>query len=334
VTRLRTALLAAVTAFALLPSGAEAKPGYNVRPAGTELWIDLEEKGDYEVLLEANDHQRVLLSVGEGIFTATEYSTEGRVSSKHIEADFGELGRVDIDVRLRPRRSFSYLPPRNCKGPASIEVPGTFSGTIEFAGEGDIRPFTVKRGEISFTRRFKRVCKQRQPASDKGKKRKPKLDVGLLEASGEVEGRTSFFAAVNYALRRNPARSFGLFIAGAVRKSEDVVIESSTLGFFGHESFQVSKPGKKPVTVKVMKPPEPLFGRALYLRKPGSPPRWTGNLNLDAPGNKKIPLADFESGLKVRFCRGSSEAEAEERCAYGSGSHSQPLALAKLSSLR
>jgi hypothetical protein len=335
VTSLRAALLAIVTAFALLPAGAEAKPGYKVRPAGTELWIDLGEKGDYEVLLEANDRQRVLLAVEEGLFTATEYSTEGHVSSKRIEADLGELGRIDIDVRLRPGRSASYPPPKNCKGPASIEVPGSFRGTIKFTGEGGIPPFTVKHGEISFTRRFKRVCKPRQRAPEKGKeKRAPKLDVGILEAFGEVEGRTSFFGAINYALRRNPARAFGLLIAGAFEKREDVLVESSTLSFFGPGSLQASKPGRKPETVKVMKLLEPFAGRALYRRKPGSPPSWTGNLNVDLPGAKKIPLADFESGLKVRFCRGPSEAVAEERCAYGSGSHSQPLALAKLSSLR
>lgn len=326
-------LLCALAVVMALPASVSAKPGYTVRPAGTELFLDLGEKGEYEVLVEASDRQRVLLSVEEGLFTATEYSTEGKVSSNHVEADFGALGQIDIDVRLNPRRSWKYPPPKRCKGPASIEVPGTFRGTIDFSGEGDIPPFSVKRGEISFTRRFKRVCKQRQPRSKKDEKQ-PKLDVSLLEAFGKAEGRTSFFGAINFALKRNPALSFGFLVAGAFKKQEDVLIESSTLTFFGHESYRLSEPGKKPETVRVMKLSEPFTGRALYRHKAGSPPSWTGNLTAEMPGAKAIPLTDFETDLRLRFCRGPSEAEAERRCAQGSGSHSQPLALARLSSLR
>lgn len=330
-------LVCALGAFLALPLAAEAKPGYKVRPGGTELWIVLEDKGDYEFLVEANDKQRVLLAVEEGLFRGTEYSTKGRVSSKRIEADFGELGRIDIEARLRPGRSYTSPPSKNCKGPATINVPGSFRGTIEFAGEGDIPPFSVKRGEIEFVRRFKRVCKQHQPASGQGEKvRERKVDVGLLEAFSEVEGRTTFFGALNFAPQRNPTRSLGFLVAGAFERSEGVLIERSVLTFFGRESFKVSERGKKPVTVRV-KSPEPLTGRALYSHRPGSQPRWSGNLAVDLPGAKPIPLAGPE--FEAAFCRGSSVAKAEScqrdvNPLYGSGSHSQPLALARLSSLR
>jgi hypothetical protein len=321
-------------AFLTLPPAAEAKPGYKVRPGGTELWILLEDKGDYEFMVEANDRQRVLLAVEQSLLAGTEYSTKGRVSSKRIEADFGELGQIDIEVRLRPGRSYSFPPSKNCKGPATINVPGSFRGTIEYAGEGDIPPFSVKRGEIEFVRRFKRVCKQ-QSAPGQGEKKR-KVDVGILEAFSEVEGRTTFFGAVNHAPRRNPAHSFGFLAAGAFARSEGVLIERSAPTFFGHESFRMSERGKKPVTVKV-KPPEPLAGRALYSHKPGSPPRWSGNLVIDLPGAKPIPLAGPE--FKAAFCRGPSLTKAESclrdvNPLYGSGSHSQPLALARFSSLR
>jgi hypothetical protein len=332
-TRLRVALACATVALLALPAMASAKPGYKVHPAGSELSIELGEKGDYELFLEANDRQRVLLTVHEGLFSATEYSTEGRVSSKRLEADFGELGEVDIEVRLAPKRSWRYPPGKNCKGRPTIYVPGAYRGTIKYSGEGDVPAVSPKRGEVVFVRRFKRVCKLRQPAPAPGgkKKREPKLEVALLEAFGEIEGVTSFLGALNFAPRRNPARSFGFLIAGSYARSEGVLTERSTLSFFGRESFRVSRPGKKPETVRVQKLLEPFAGRALYSRTPGSPPRWAGNLRIDLPGAKAIPLAGPE--FDATFCRGSSAAEAES-CAYGSGSHSQPLALARLSSLR
>ena len=325
-------LVCVLVALVALPAAANAKPGHKVHPAGTELWIDLGEKGDYELSVEANHRQRVLLAVEESLLTATEYSTKGRVSSKRIEADFGELGRIDITIRLAPARSYSFHPRKGCKGRATLSVPGTFRGMIEYAGEGDIQPFSVKRGQIDFTRRFKRVCKQPlAQGQDSEKTPKLKLEVGLLEAFSKVEGRTSFLGALNVAPKKKPGRSFGLLVAGAYERNEGVLIERSTLTFFGHDSFKVSRRGKKPETVRV-EAPEPLTGRALYSREPGSPPSWTGNLAFDLPGAKALPLAgpDFEA----RFCRGSSEAKAIEHCAQGSGSHSQPLALARLSSLR
>ena len=351
-------LIVCALVFLAAPA-AQAKTDYSVRPAGTELWINLGQKGDYKVLVEANDRQRVLLAFSEGLFTASEYSTTGHVSSRHIKADLGELGRIDIEVHLAPKHSRSYPPGRNCKGPASIYVPGTYRGTIEFSGEGDISHLSVTHGAINFTRRFKRICKREHSGAGTGKKpkRKPQVDVGLLEVSGNGEGRRTALEAIYLALKQHPAKSFGLLFAGVYERNEDVRIQRSTLSFFGHESLKVSKPGKKPEALR-LEPLAPFAGHGLYSHSPGSPPTWTGNLDIDLPGTKAIPLAGDE--LDATFCRGPSVL-AVELCAYrdslsrpmalarlsslrqrrnsspapyGSGSHSQPLALARLSSLR
>jgi hypothetical protein len=327
-------ICAALALICVFPATVFAKSGHRVRPAGTEAFIELE-AGDYDFFVEANDQQHVLLAAQQELFTTTEYSTEGRVSSKRIDADFGDLGHIDIKLRLFPGRSQRYPPGRNCHGRGSIFIPGSFHGTIEFSGEGDVPPVTTTHGEIGFIRRFRRVCKSEQPPSshDHRKKRKPKLDVGYLAASGKGEGRTVILEAINFASKQRPARSFGLLFAGDYERREEVRIERTTLEFFGAESFRVSKSGMKPETVKV-KLPEPFAGRALYLHSPGSPPSWTGNLRVNLPGAADVPLAG--PTFDAAFCRGSSLGKAE-RCleaAQGSGSHSQPLALAKLSSLR
>ncbi len=329
------AILVCALAVLTLPASAVAKPGYKVKPAGSELFLFLEDKGDFEISLEANDRQRVLLAVEEGFFTATEYSTKGRVSSKRIEADLGDLGRIDIDVRLRPRHSDSEPRQRNCKGRKSIFVPGTFHGTIRFSGEGDIPPFSVKRGEIGFLRRFKQVCKlrrapKRNQKKPKAEKPKIKLEFGLLDTSGKGDGRTVRFEVFSLAQARNPAKSFGIYEAAASERRKNLRIVRSTFGFLGHKEFRMSKRGKQPLTLRV-KPPEPFSGKALYKRGPGEKATWTGNLSLDLPGAEAIPLTG--DNYDAVFCRGLDFEEIDS-CYYGSGSHSQPLALAKLSSLR
>ena len=331
------AILVCALAVLALPASAAAKPGYKVLPAGSELFLFLEDKGEYEVSLEANSRQRVLLAVEKGLFTATEYSTKGHVSSKRIEADLGDLGRIAIDVHLRPRQSEQEPSRKNCKGPAPIYVPGTFHGKIRFSGEGDIPSFSVKRGYIGFVRRFKRVCKQRQRAPKRNQKKKQKeekpklkLEFGLLDTSGKGDGRSVRFEVFSLAQARNPAKSFGIYEVAASERREGMRILRNSFGFLGPEEFRMSKRGEQPLTLKV-KPEEPFAGRALYKRGPGERATWTGNLSVELPGADAIPLTGDR--YDAVFCRGLDFDEIEG-CFYGSGSHSQPLALARLSSLR
>jgi hypothetical protein len=83
-----------------------------------------------------------------------------------------------------------------------------------------------------------------------------------------------------------------------------------------------------------VKLPKPFLGSATYSDNRDSAPTWSGDLRLPLPGAGVVPLTG--RSFKVKFCRVLSDA-ALERCleaAQGSGSHSQPLALARLSSLR
>lgn len=325
-------VLACAAPLLALPSGAVAKPGYKVRPGGTHIVIPLGEKGDYWFALEADERQQVVLSVEEGLFATTEYKTKGRVSNGRIEADLGELGRIDIELRLAPGQSEREPQGKNCEGHPSVFVPGTYRGTIEFSGEGDVPAATFRRGGVALTRNFRQVCKPRQPASNAkgGRKPKPKTEIGYLAVHGKGEGRTIALEAFSLAPRRSPARSLGILLAEAYERDERVRIARSLLGFFDHKSFVMSRRGKKPETVRV-KLPDPFAGRALYSRSPGSPATWSGNLSLDLPGADRIPFTG--PGVESVFCRGFTFAGVE-RCLYGSGSHSQPLALARLSSLR
>lgn len=323
------AILVCALAFLALPAGAVAK----VRPAGTELIVLAQQKEDYSFAVIANDEQRVTLSVEEGFFSEVEYATRGRVSSRRVEADFGKLGKVDIRVHLDPKGAEEFGPGARCRGRDSIFVPGSYRGTIEYAGERGIPKVVFTQGPVTFTRRFKRVCDKGRRApkrSQKKKERKPKVELGLLGASSKGDGRTTRFEVLSLGLARNPKKSFGIYEAAAYERGEGVRTHRGTFGFFGPDEFRMSKRGRQPLTLKV-KPPEPFTGRATYRRGPGSPATWIGNLSVDLLGTDSIPLTG--EGFDTYFCRGIDFDEIE-RCFYGSGSHSQPLALARLSSLR
>ena len=86
--------------------------------------------------------------------------------------------------------------------------------------------------------------------------------------------------------------------------------------------------------------PLPFSGYARFRDPKPGPVTWEGPLAVTLPGLAAIPLAG--AGFTARLCPRLSifasclpqRERARIRKRYGSGSHSQPLALARLSSLR
>jgi hypothetical protein len=113
------------------------------------------------------------------------------------------------------------------------------------------------------------------------------------------------------------------------------------------KEMRFSKPGAEPERVRV-KPTPPFLGSASYLKPAGESPQWSGDLRVGVPGGGLVSLAgpSFDGVLcrprspdeiarclpRLRELRGAAPSVLLDL--YGSGSHSQPLALARLSSLR
>lgn len=343
-----------------LPAGAAAKPGYEVRPASAQLDLFLGERDGFAYSVSAGDGQQVQLLVERELFSAVVYSVKGRVSSSRIEADFGELGRIDVRVKLAGSRS-KRSRERNgrCRRRAPLFLRGSYRGAIEFTGEGAVPGISSKRGDLRFTRRFRGICKLRSP-KESDLPRGLRIDVGALRAHAESEGRTTAFEAFSAAPRDGAALSIGLLLALTTERRDRVRISRLGLEIFSL-GIVMSRRGKDPLTVRIKAEEAPFAGRALYSRSSGSGATWTGNLSARLPGAGRVPLTG--PGFSVDFCRRTS-FEAVEDClarsgspppalarqfrleaegdpgsqallgAYGSGSHSQPLALARLSSLR
>lgn len=295
-----TALILTVGLFALaLPDRVDAKPGYEVHPGGVAIGLYVGKRAGYEITVSANDRQRVRLRFDRSS-SVVEYSTKGYVSSRRIKADFGALGRIDV------RLHFGRYPPNSaCKGRPTIYRDGTYRGTIKSPQDESLPEISVQRGHVYFKRSFRRVCKKPPPPTVIGPKRKPKLEVSALMVGGKGEGRTALLEVLNFALKRNPARSGGLLGATVYERHEGVRITRRTNIVFDHDSFVMSKRGKAPETVEV-KLPKPFSGHALYSRSLTSPSSWAGDLSVDLPGARGVHLTgpDFRAVL----CRRSSEA--------------------------
>lgn len=307
--------LAIVLAVFAPPAGADTKSAYKVHPGGVELILPVERKGGYVISVSANGRQRIRFTV-EGPSSAVEYLTKGRVSDRHIEADFGDLGRISVRLNLVRQPSD---PPRDgrCKGRAPLYKNGVYQGIIELSGKPGVPKIAVRRGQAYFGHRFRQVCKRRrsQPKPDLYPKLTRKEEEGVLIVDGKGEGRAVRLWATIFALKRSPAYSGGTSGAAVYERSEGVRITRRTGGFFFHNSFVMSRRGTMPETIDV-KPPKPFAGRARYSRSPGLPPSWTGDLKVDLPGAVGIPLTG--PGFSATLCRGKVDSCLWKR--RGSGS--------------
>lgn len=346
---MRFATCAALVACALgalaLPSAASAKPGPVVKPKSLHLRAALPASNGYSVGLSTNGHRQVIVSVSKEDFNAR-YTALGKVTRKGIEADFGDFGRVSLRFRSKSRsrqRSIlaPYLPPQlrnRCKGRAPIRERGVFVGNVRFSGEHDFTTVRAHRLKGSLVRSYRRVCKSNLRADASAKISEEDT---LIGAEAQRHGMLRFLLALEISVAvKQEDLSLTIAVGGLKEKVGRVAISKVQLLFNETDTIRASPLGRRPVTAE-LKLPKPFEGSASYLEEGKAPPTWSGDLALRLPGDGLVPMAGPE--FEANICR-SSSSEEFERClqsllkesalAQGSGSHSQPLALARLSSLR
>jgi hypothetical protein len=340
------ALVALVALLALPAGAASAKPGYVVKPKSLRLGLVLPASDGYFASLQTEGHRKVSLKVSRGSFFAT-YVALGRVSRKGIEADFGDFGHISL--RFEPRSRFAPqrfpgvpLPDsmrQKCKGKKSMGERGLFLGSVSFKGERGYTQIAARRLKGNVVRRYREICKRRSGAS--ASKAKLHEEAVFYSAQAQRLGvvRFLFGAESSFAFGDEEA-GFTIAFGGEREKVGRVSVTKALIVLEEIDSIEISPPGKRPLTAEV-KMRKPFEGTASYLREEKAPATWTGSLGLRLPGSGLIPLAGPE--FEAEICR-SSNGEGFDRCiksvladsalAQGSGSHSQPLALARLSSLR
>jgi hypothetical protein len=332
--RILLALAVAVAVLAL-PASTAAKPGYTVKPKSLHLKLQLPASNGYSASIQTNGHRQVVLRLAKGGVSAA-YTALGRVTRKGIEADFGALGHVSL--RFRSKRLYHPTDPlsflyRGCNGRKSVGERGVFVGSLRFEGERGFARVRAHRVAGVAIRTYRRVCKDGFRASASAIK--PGEEDLFLLAQAKRGGVLRSLLGI-----RSPLLGITLAVGSERKKLGQVAILKSALAIYYPRAVRISPRSERPVTARV-KLVKPFEGYASYLDEGNAQPTWSGTLAIHLPGSGLVPLTGSE--FEADICRAFTEDELL-RCSnqllknqpfrYGSGSHSQPLALARLSSLR
>jgi hypothetical protein len=314
-------ILAWALAAMLLPAGAAARAPKEI----TISSIDLGESNGYAVALDAFRFNKRRLDVGltaQRETASASYSVRAK-GGPGIHATFGSLGQVDLGFHRR--RKVVERPERNCRW---IIETGVFRGSVRFVGEGGYIASEAANPKGEIFRLPDGFCGlgSFRPGLPPGLPRETVLAARLKTGTGEVSFRAS---------RERSTRGTILFSAATMERVKGMRIERSVRVPGEPSDFTATGTSRAAVS-----PPSPFSGSARFRDPPGEPASWEGPLAVTLPGLVAVPLAG--EGFAARLCPSLSilaiclpkRERARVGSPYGSGSHSQPLALARLSSLR
>lgn len=346
----RQFLIGAVAALLAFPAAAGASPGYAVKEKSLRLRVEAPASKGWSAWIHTAGHHQVTLTAVKGDVIVI-YTTLGTVSRKGIEASFGRYGEVSLRFHAKPEpRSFAAPPPPDprrrpksrCKGRRPVSERGVFHGGLLFEGEHGFTRVRAHRLSGSVTRAYRQVCKSgsRLPFA-LAARAKDRDEVVVLGARARAGGVERALLVLDLSLADENGRREGLSFDIASRSSRvgRVAVAKLALVISDEPAVTISPRAADPLSAEVGLE-TPFEGTASYLAEGDLPPTWTGSLGIRLPGEGLVPLTgpEFETVL----CRASGEREFD-RCEeelsalepfYGNGSHSQPLALARLSSLR
>jgi hypothetical protein len=360
---LTCALLALV-----VPPGASAGQHAIVKHKSLEMEFNLPSKKGYSISVYTEGHRQVRIRVAnENVLAYATYTALGRVTRKGIAADFGRFGQISLRFRsksrVRGRGLERTLPPplppplrHECKGRDPVREHGLLTGDFRFEGEHGYVRAAVHRIRATLLRSYKEVCRWKSPArAGASASARPKIEALMLTLAARRQGVARDLFAISVPLpSRDKKHPEGVTIAFATRNEKVGRVGTSKKTFVHDDVVGISATprGKKPLVAEA-KLPSPFAGTGTYLEKPGQEPSWSGDFGVHLPGSGRVPLTGDE--FDFAFCRAITDREFD-RCAdnldlsrrplalfpqrvrrllaQGSGSHSQPLALARLSSLR
>jgi hypothetical protein len=200
---------------------------------------------------------------------------------------------------------------------------------MNFHGERNFATISSERTQTSYQESFKEVCYY-GPDRNNGHNEL----IEALEARGRTAGNQwVVLRAVNWEGIGRPA-----ITASTWERDRKVIAFKMSSSFEESSLLEFSPPEGRPQTVLVS-PTAPFLGSASLTVQPDGPAEWTGDLRVPFPGLGVVRLTGdgfhayacrYRLSEQGRSCRGAESRQNR----YGSGSHSHPLALARLSSLR
>jgi len=288
--------------------------------------IMLGESNGYEVELSAVsfNKRRSTATVTATRETAGAGYTVRTPNGAGIHATFGSVGQADLSFQRR--KKVVERPERNCRW---IIETGVFRGSFRFPGEGGYLGSEAVNPEGVVFRLPDGFCGLRSF--------RPGLPPGLFPTETVLAARALTprgkvdFRASRLRTKRGPI----LFSTSAKERVEGMRVTRSAEvpGRVGDFTATGTSRG-------AASPPLPFSGSARFRDPRDGPATWVGTLAVSLPGLEQIPLTG--ESFTARLCPHLSflarclprPDRPRQRSRYGSGSHSQPLALARLSSLR
>ncbi|MBS1889320.1 MAG: hypothetical protein JSU06_19245 [Actinobacteria bacterium] len=228
--------------------------------------------------------------------SSTTYVARG-VSGPHgIHADFHQFGRVDL--KFHPTAAAARGLPPDCFGgtTGAATIPGYFTGTVDFHGQGGYTGATAHRarGEVVLppTEQCPLVAGGANPLVEDPSVELPpaktRMNLSAFDKAGT--GGLFFFA------RRAGKTGFYAERFGTVGRIGLLSFDYA----LGPRSSFVSDPK---VSFGSVHPPKPFLGSATLSRGPGGTRTWTGTLVATFPGGETVPLTgdQFHTSLSRSF---------------------------------
>lgn len=218
---------------------------------------------------------------------STTYVARGTVGPHGIHADFRQFGRVD--VHFHPTAEAVRGLPPDCFGgtTGAATVPGYFTGTVEFEGEGGYTSVHAHRiqGEVVLppTEQCPLVAGGANPLIEDPNAELPpaktRMTLEALEKSGP--------GGLIFEARRAGKTGFYAEKFGTVGR---IGILSIAYALGPKSSFK-SNPQ---VSFGTVQPPKPFVGIATLQREHGGKRSWTGTLAAEFPGQGTVSLVGTE----------------------------------------
>jgi protein-S-isoprenylcysteine O-methyltransferase Ste14 len=214
------------------------------------------------------------------------YVARATVTPDKLEADLGSLGRVSAEIL--PGRVEKTLRSR-CGGGSERVAPRLYRGTFEFHGEESFTDAVATEVPESPQVLLNLSC----PGVTSGELSSPKLPGARLLVRRHDR-------SLWLRLNKNRPDKTAIFSATLFEMRNGIRIERSVSGRQPARAFEYG-PLLRTATIA---PVAPFSGAARFDRRAGAD-RWTGNLSLDFPGERHVPLAGASFSVHLVHARRS-----------------------------
>lgn len=228
----------------------------------------------------------------------TAYVTRGTVTSRRIEASFGDLGSVAL--RFRPARHARHRHAgHRCRKRHRSARQGVFVGHLRFTGEDRYVTVRAHRARGWIRRPSQVRCHHRRHRGPRIARRR-----AVARPAGGSPGPS--YAALT-AEWRHVVTSTGLLAIRVGTGTLAVALAEESLGRMAKVHFAVSITNSAALvhddalTSAKVRPPAPFSGKGLYRAAPDGTHTWSGSLTVDFPGAPRVPLTgtQFETRLRA-----------------------------------